>query len=70
MTNTYIILGAIITLGGLAGLMAYLYREGALASGKTEIGLGPLKLKLNAAPRPDGEAGDEPAARPPAGEKS
>ncbi|MBN1888861.1 MAG: hypothetical protein JW850_12780 [Thermoflexales bacterium] len=42
----YIYIGAFVVFGTLAGIVAYLYREGAIAQGKSEIGLGPLKIKL------------------------
>lgn len=42
----YVYVGACVVFGTLAGIAAYLYREGAIAQGKSEISLGPLKVKL------------------------
>ena len=52
---TYIYIGGVIVFGTLLGIVAYLYREGAIIQGRTEIGLGPLKIKLNGKKRPDSE---------------
>ncbi len=42
----YIYVGAFVVFGTLVGIMAYLYRESAIAEGKSEVSLGPLKIKL------------------------
>lgn len=44
---TFIYIGAVIVFGTLAGIVAYLYRESAIIQGKSEIALGPIKIKLN-----------------------
>ena len=43
---TYIYIGAVVVFGTLAGIVAYLYREGAIIGGKSEIDIGPIKIKL------------------------
>ncbi len=43
---SYIYAGAVIIFGTLLGLVVYLYREGAIASGKSEIKVLGLTIKL------------------------
>ncbi len=64
MNNTYIILGAIIVFGGLVGLIAYLYRESAIIQGKSEIGVGPIKFKLEGQAQREPGQPEPPAAQP------